>query len=174
MEKSKKTIEIKGKNNLDKLLKKSPKRSDSIIPIVGDLYNSKRSQIQLINCIYLDMECGDHMDLIKKILTKKHNGYKAQDIRKCILNKKKFITFDKMIERLVESQLQCFYCNCDLTIVYEDCRQKNQWTLDRIDNCCGHNYDNILISCLECNLKRRDMDKDKFYFTQNLQIKKVD
>ena len=42
MENSKKTIEIKGKNNLDKLLKKTPKRSDSIIPIVGDLYNSKR------------------------------------------------------------------------------------------------------------------------------------
>ena len=30
----KKSIEIKGKNNLDKLLKKQPKRSDSIIPIV--------------------------------------------------------------------------------------------------------------------------------------------
>ena len=55
MENSKKTIEIKGKTNLDKLLKKNPKRSDSIIPIVGDLYNSKRSQIQLINCIYLDI-----------------------------------------------------------------------------------------------------------------------
>ena len=85
------------------------------------------------------MECGEHMDLIKKVLTKKLNGYKSQDIKKCILNKKKFITFDKMIERLVESQLQCFYCNCDLTIVYEDCRQKNQWTLDRIDNDSGHN-----------------------------------
>ena len=34
----KKAVVIKGKNNLDKLLKKQPKRSDSIIPIVGDQY----------------------------------------------------------------------------------------------------------------------------------------
>ena len=169
-----KSVEIKGKNNLDKLLKRLPKKSDSIIQIIGDEYKSRYSQLQLINCIYLDMKCGEHMELIKKILMKKLQGYRYQDIKKCILCEPKFITFDKMIERLVESKLQCFYCNCDLTIIYDDCRQKNQWTLDRIDNSCGHNKDNILIACLECNLKRRDMDKDKFYFTQNLQIKKID
>lgn len=170
----KKSVEIKGKNNLDKLLKKEPKRSDSIIPIVGDQYNSRYSQIQLINCIYLNLECGEHMELIKKILMKKLKGYLYQDKKKYVFSPKKFITFDKMIERLVESQLKCFYCNCDLTMIYDNCRQKNQWTLDRIDNNCGHNTDNILISCLECNLKRRDMDKDKFYFTQNMEIKKID
>ena len=168
-----KSVEIKGKNNLDKLLNRKSKRSDSIIPIVGDQYKSRYSQIQLINCIYLNMDCGDHMNLIKKILLKKLKGYMYQDKKKCVFSPKKFITFDKMIERLVESQLRCFYCNCDLTMVYDDCRQNNQWTLDRIDNTCGHNIDNVLISCLECNLKRRDMDKDKFYFTQNLQIKKI-
>ena len=170
----KKSIQITGKNNLDKLLNNPAKRYDTIIPIVGEEYKSKYLQIQLINCIYLNMECGEHMDLIKKVLMKKLHGYRYQDIKKCILSEKKFITFDKMIERLVESKLQCFYCNCDMTILYDNCRQKNQWTLDRIDNSSGHNVDNVLISCLECNLKRRDMDKDKFYFTQNLQIKKVD
>ena len=34
----KKSIEIKGKNNLDKLLKNESKRYDTIIPIVGDEY----------------------------------------------------------------------------------------------------------------------------------------
>ena len=169
-----KSVEIKGKNNLDKLLKKPPKRSDSIIPIVGDQYKTKHSQIQLINCIYLDLDCGEHMELIKKVLKKKLTGYRYQDLKKCVFSPNKLITFDQMIERLVESKLQCFYCNCDLTMIYDNCRQKNQWTLDRIDNTAGHNYDNVLISCLECNLKRRDMDKDKFYFTQNLQIKKLD
>ena len=66
-----KSVEIKGKNNLDKLLKKRPRRTDSIIPIVGDQYKSRHSQIQLINCIYLDLKCGEHMELIKKVLTKK-------------------------------------------------------------------------------------------------------
>ena len=85
-----------------------------------------------------------------------------------------FISFESTIQRLVESRLKCFYCNCDVNIIYSTCRQKNQWTLDRIDNTLGHNTDNVLISCLDCNLKRRDMDKDKFFFTQNLQIKKLE
>ena len=49
----------------------------------------------------------------------------------------------------------------------------NQWTLDRIDNERPHTKDNILISCLECNLKRRRMDKDKFEFTKKLNIVKI-
>ena len=87
---------------------------------------------------------------------------------------KEFISLESTIQRLVESRLKCFYCNCDVNIIYSTCRQKNQWTLDRIDNALGHNTDNVLISCLDCNLKRRDMDKDKFFFTQNLQIKKLE
>ena len=169
-----KSVEIKGKNNLDKLLNRKSKRTDSIIPIVGDQYKTRYSQIQLINCIYLNMDCGDHMNLIKKILLKKLKGYMYQDKKKCVFSPKKFITFDKMIERLVESQLRCFYCNCDLTMVYDDCRQNNQWTLDRIDNSMGHNSNNVVISCLECNLKRRNTDLKKFLYSKQLSIKKID
>ena len=59
-----------------------------------------------------------------------------------------------------------------MALIYENVRQMNQWTLDRIDNNLGHNSDNVLISCLECNLKRKDMNKDKFLFTKQLKIKK--
>ena len=68
--------------------------------------------------------------------------------------------------------MKCFYCCCEVYLIYETVRQMNQWTLDRIDNSFGHNKNNLVISCLECNLKRRNIDKDKFLFTKRLNIKK--
>ena len=59
-------------------------------------------------------------------------------------------------------------------ILYEFVRENSQWSLDRIDNDIGHNNDNVLISCLECNLKRRKQNKDKFLYTKNLKIIKSD
>ena len=73
---------------------------------------------------------------------------------------------------MVESKMKCFYCTCNMYLIYENVRQMNQWTLDRIDNSIGHNKNNLVISCLECNLKRRNIDKDKFLFTKRLNIKK--
>ena len=170
----KKSVQIKGKHNLDLLLKRERKRVDNIIPELNEKYDTRYSQLQLINCIYLNFNCGDDQELVKKALMKKLSGYKSQDMRKKIFNNKMFITFDNMIQRLVECKLKCFYCNCNLKMLYSDYRDKEQWTLDRIDNSLGHNSNNLLVACLDCNLKRRDMDKDKFLFTQNLQIKKID
>ena len=52
-------------------------------------------------------------------------------------------------------------------------RDKHQWTLDRIDNSIGHNKENVVISCLECNLKRRTTEIDRFTFTKQLKITKL-
>jgi hypothetical protein len=49
-----------------------------------------------------------------------------------------------------------------------------QWSLDRVDNNIGHNSGNVVISCLECNLKRRRTNKDAFMFTKNMVIIKED
>jgi hypothetical protein len=45
---------------------------------------------------------------------------------------------------------------------------KQQWTLDRIDNDVGHNADNVVVSCLECNLKRGTMDSDRFKYGKQI------
>ena len=171
---SNKSVEIKGKHNLDALLKKPAKRLNNLVPIIGEEYTTKKMQIQLVNCIYLNINTDEHIELVKKTIYQKLLGYKSQDRKKTVYSPPQFISFESTIQRLVESRLKCFYCNCDVNIIYSTCRQKNQWTLDRIDNTLGHNTDNVLISCLDCNLKRRDMDKDKFFFTQNLQIKKLE
>jgi len=49
-----------------------------------------------------------------------------------------------------------------------------QWTLDRIDNDMGHNNNNTVISCLGCNLQRRTTNQDKFLFTKQLKLKKIE
>ena len=46
----------------------------------------------------------------------------------------------------------------------------SQWTLDRIDNNLGHNVGNLVISCLNCNLKRRRINKNSFMMTKNMTI----
>jgi|TARA_Y100000992_G_scaffold302592_1_gene277558 hypothetical protein len=168
---NKKSITITGKRNIDGILgEKNPKRNNTIL---CEYYNNYYKQIMAINLIYLN-KSDDKLDLIKKEINKKMYGYKAQDERKEILCEKKFVDLDNIIERLVESKLKCFYCKCEIALVYSHNRQKNQWTLDRINNKEGHNVNNILIACLKCNLERRDIDKDKFYFTKNLTIKKND
>jgi hypothetical protein len=168
-----KPIEIKGKRNIDKLFNNdSPAvRSSSIADKVDKLWLEHYVQINIINKLYLNINFKDD-NLIISDLKKKIYGYRSQDVKKNILNKKDFIDYETLIQKMVESKMKCFYCTCNMYLIYENVRQMNQWTLDRIDNSIGHNKNNLVISCLECNLKRRNIDKDKFLFTKRLNIKK--
>ena len=69
--------------------------------------------------------------------------------------------------------MKCHYCACETYLLYEFVREMKQWSLDRINNDIGHNKNNLVISCLECNLKRRRTNKDAFFFTKNLKIVKT-
>ena len=169
-----KPIIITGKRNIDKLINpnKQHTRSESIINKIDKKWLNHQEQIRLINCIYLDIKV-ENIKLLISDIKKKMNGYKTQDVKKNILSHPEFITFEILIQKLVESKLKCYYCLNKMALIYDNVRQMNQWTLDRIDNNLGHNGDNVLISCLECNLKRKDMNKDKFLFTKQLKIKKT-
>jgi len=168
-----KPIQITGKRNIDKIINPTKQhiRSESIINKIDEKWLNYKEQLRLINCIYLDIE-EKNINFLISDLKKKINGYKSQDVRKNVLLPLKFITYEILIQKLVESKLKCYYCLNEMALIYENIRQMNQWTLDRIDNNLGHNSDNVLISCLECNLKRKDMNKDKFLFTKQLKIKK--
>jgi hypothetical protein len=106
-------------------------------------------------------------------IAKKLRGYKAQDDKWEIYSEYHFVTPEHVTTLLDACKYTCYYCQCALKQEYT-ARDPQQWTLDRIDNTMGHNQGNVLISCLACNLKRRNRSVKKFLFTKQLIIKKSD
>lgn len=141
--------------------------------LLDEQFYLPENQNTMLYQLYLDNPFKEKQLLIKE-LTKKLQGYKQQDSKHNIYSKHHFITMNTTIQRLVESKLSCLYCNTKLMLFYKECKQINQWTLDRIDNSMGHNSNNVVISCLECNLKRRNTDLNKFLYSKQLSIKKID
>ena len=138
-----------------------------------DIYYRSKTQRELINKIYTKERFDKDSNVIS-LLKKKISSYRQQDRHKKILRKEsQIITLDETIEKLVASKLKCHYCKSKVRILYKKVRDKHQWTLDRIDNSIGHNRENVVISCLECNLKRRTTEIDRFTFTKQLKITKL-
>lgn len=104
--------------------------------------------------------------LIKHEIEKKLSGYKSQDV----IKKKRdiLITLKECVEKLQASNMICHYCGEGCNVFYERVREMSQWSLDRIDNSIGHSADNVVISCLKCNLHRRSMSVKKFKDTKDM------
>ena len=137
--------------------------------------NISEDQTEILNKFY--MNCLDPSQknlhkLITQELSKKQRSYKEQDISKKIFCPNTIINTEQIINKLVSSKLKCHYCKTSTLILYKYKREPKQWTLDRIDNSIGHTDINTLISCLQCNLQRRNINKDKFLFTKQLKIVK--
>ena len=107
-------------------------------------------------------------------IERKLSSYQKQDTEKKRYNSDLFISYEQTISLLNHIQCKCHYCQEKVILLYEKVREKKQWTLDRINNDLGHNTDNVVIACLECNLKRRRQSKDGFLFTKQLTIVKQD
>jgi hypothetical protein len=133
-------------------------------------------QMNTISKLYLNIEDEsiNHRSIIIKELTHKISGYKRQDIDKRIYDKTLFISLEPLVEKLLCSKLKCFYCKQFCELLYENIYSKLQWTLDRIDNNIGHNEDNVVICCLDCNLKRGTMDSSRFKYGKQLTFTKIE
>ena len=134
---------------------------------IGEIYQRTKEMMHL-NMLYL----GTPNPVIDKELKKKLSSYKQQDRVKKKHDADKFISMTSLVQKLVESQLKCHYCQDMVHITGDKKREKKQWTLDRVDNNLGHLEYNVEIACLDCNLKRRCIDKDKFMFTKRLKVDK--
>jgi hypothetical protein len=128
-------------------------------------------QLNILNELVLNDKINDkYSKLIINHIKTKIQSYKQQDIIKKIYNEADFINLEQVINLLQETKLKCHYCSCETFLLYEIVREMKQWSLDRINNDIGHNQNNLVIACLECNLKRRRTNKDSFMFTKNLKI----
>lgn len=131
-------------------------------------------------------ETNDNKEITNKEITNKErqmiishiktklSSYKQQDILKKKYLPEDFVSYNDVIGLLTQSNMKCYYCSCETYLLYEIVREMKQWSLDRINNDIGHNKNNLVICCLECNLKRRRTNKDAFFFTKNLKIQKME
>jgi 5-methylcytosine-specific restriction endonuclease McrA len=165
-----KSIEITGKRNIEGMSNiKNPQRKNVTSWNIDVSYFTYLKQIKLINSLYLEQSV-EHTILVRREITKKIKGYKTQDILKTLFDKDKIISLEQVIERLMESKLNCFYCRDRCEVLYKEVLSKKQWTLDRINNTLGHNYDNVVVCCLECNVKRGNMDSERFKHGKEIKI----
>jgi hypothetical protein len=155
-----------------KKVEKVKKEKQFIKPITPFKENISLLEEEQVNnlLIVLNEEKTDICKLVEKQIKKKISSYKQQDNLKKMYNHETFISLKEILNKMESEKLQCYYCHSIMSIIYEYCREPKQWTLDRIDNEKGHDRDNILLSCLECNLKRRRINKESFEFTKNLQF----
>jgi len=185
----KKQINIIGQSNRYQIKKLTQeKKTDKKRVEIGKLNLSEEyfifeKQIEIINNIHnindnININNKEEYKNASKIMSnqieKKISSYKQQDIDKKVLNNDKIINLKCIIDKLIETEIKCYYCKCKMYILYENVREPKQWTVDRINNDLGHNIDNYVLACLDCNLKRRCKSADKFLFTKQLNIIRKD
>ena len=171
-----KKIKIDGINNRYLIKKVNHEKLPEKKKHLFDKSYSHEYQKKLINELYSDNGVsGDDINRVKKEVIKKQSSYKQQDKKKGVYDENNFIKCEKIYEMLVKNLLTCEYCLSNVNIIYENYRDDYQWSLDRIDNDIGHINSNVCISCLKCNLQRRNKDYNKFKESKEIKfIKKID
>lgn len=115
----------------------------------------------------------DAANILMTHLKAKQSGYRSQDTIKKFYEPDRFIQIPDLINLLVTSNLSCFYCQKWTTLFYENVRDPRQWSLERLSNAEGHNRDNVVIACLECNMRRRTMYYERYLVTKQLKVTKL-
>lgn len=131
------------------------------------------AQLRLISSV---LDCISNNRIIQcnkihlavRMLSDKLRGYRVQDIQKGLYSDSEFIQLQQALELLLRSNMMCYYCKEPVKIIYDEVRDPKQWTLERISNDIGHNYGNVEIACLSCNLRRRTMYHERYVLTKQM------
>jgi len=178
-----KNISISGTHNRYLIKRANRVKNELVKRNIMNKYNISETffnyeiQLQLLKEIYDKTNLhlnNDEKNIFKNELERKIANYKQQDLLKKKYNELRFIDFDTILKKLIDSKMQCFYCRCQVYILYKLVRELTQWTVDRINNDEGHNKENFVISCLNCNIRRRNTSSSKFLFTKQLHLVKKD
>ena len=179
-----KIINITGKNNKYQMKKINERNIEKEVKkrVQSEKWSFSDENYEHSNQIKMIIDISNnnltYIDEVSKIsiqeINKKIYGYKQQDKLKNLFDEIKFVTFESIINKMIECELKCRYCKIGMNVLYDISREVKQWSVDRIDNDLGHNIDNFHLACLDCNLKRRRRTDEKFLFTKQLNIVKKD
>ena len=178
-----KKIDITGKRNQDKLKQMAEpesvierKKRAGVAVMAGlpdEIYDASQSLV-LTN---VKEQTAVHSAVLKYIIREidaKRKAYIYQDKQHNIYDPRYSITTDRIVELLAGADLLCHYCREICQVAYKEAMCRRQWTLDRIDNNYGHNDTNVVIACLDCNLKRGTMDAERFRLGKQFTFRKVE
>lgn len=168
MENEIKSIEITN----DKVVKLEKDRKKRIVSTTKE-WKFCTSELEIDNQYDYIVDSCKINKTVRGQIQQKIRGYKYQDIEKELYDSKIFIDFDFVIDLLQKTKIKCFYCNNEVFIIYQYVREPRQWTIERIDNAMGHNKDNVVIACLNCNLRRRTIYYERYLMTKQLRIIKI-
>ena len=144
---------------------------------ISEQYSTQETQCAILTSLhsggspYPDQTA---INILRTHLKTKQSGYRSQDTIKKLYDPTRFIQLPDLIHLLVTSNLSCFYCKKWTTLFYENVRDPRQWSLERLSNAEGHNRDNVVIACLECNMRRRTMYYERYIATKQLKVNKLD
>ena len=94
-------------------------------------------------------------------LRAKRRGYQEQD-KKRSWDPARVLLENEMAEMLLIQRQKCFHCEARVHVLYRDRYDPLQWSIDRLDNNKGHTRDNVVVSCMRCNLRRGKADISRF------------
>lgn len=148
--------------------------------IFDDKYYTYPYQLDIISAVFnrinkkisFPIQIQSMCEQVMTHINTKVSGYKMQDKIKKREIPNDFVDVLDVIILLKKNQSKCYYCNSELFVLYKNSQEMSQWTLDRIDNSVAHTVNNVVISCLECNLKKGTKGKHAFLFTKQLSVTK--
>lgn len=83
-------------------------------------------------------------------------SYTRQDIKMNRVTDEN-VTVENVERKLRACDMRCFYCGIKM-----ETSGRVQWTLDRKENHIAHTDTNTVVACLQCNLKKRRQETQRF------------
>ena len=166
--------EVMSKNTKKVVIEKPKKhriitQTSKWIDISNNLVENEQNGLHII--LDKDSKEQDNCEaskIISQHIRTKICSYASQDKEKKLYCEDKFVKYQDVLELFRTSELICYYCKEKTLTLYEYVREPKQWTLERLDNSRGHNSDNVVLACLQCNLRRRCMASERYIQTKEI------
>lgn len=175
-----KSVCITGKHNkyqMKKIISGVERKNEPRKMELGEEFYSHRIQLDVIKSMYrieddVPLQYVSAVPVFVRHIKEKLNGYLTQDRLQDRVNDGEHISYMEAIKKIVECGQTCYYCSDEVLLLYTVSRETMQWTLDRIDNDVRHSVDNVVVSCLGCNLSKRRRDTEGFRATKQMVLHK--